>query len=219
MMVLISHTMKFHGVTKFFICSLLGICMSSCKSVIKDPKLYYSYLENPANGLVKEKTVAGIKLKVKYLPLDYLAFNSLDKKKFLTQAAKDSVMKAFDNSLTFILNIGPSQNESFDVTRVGIDNYGEFAERVERMSFQAQEWITIKIGEKIFRPVLARMENLNALEKSRNFIIVFNSKEIMEEEGVNDQMCFIYNDELFDIGTNKFVFQMNDIKTTPELKF
>jgi hypothetical protein len=195
------------------------LCFAACTpSIIKEPKSYMEYLADPSNGLVKERTVAGIKYKVKYLPSEYLVYKTLGSVKF-SKAQRDSVLKQYDNSVSFLLNIGPAENESFDITRVGVADYEEFMERIERMSFESQEWITVRSNNKEYKPGIARMENINALEKSRNIIVVFSTEKNTGNDIRKDDMCFTYNDELFNTGTNKFIFKKSDIEKLPEFEF
>lgn len=192
----------------------------SCRrSSILGRKEYMAYLANPDNGLVKEKTVAGIKYKIKYLPEDYQVFNTLKTSDLQNKHQVDSVRKLYANSVTFLLNIGPAENEEFDITRVGVSNYEEFAERIEQMAFSAQEWISMNVKEKEIRPEIVKLENINAIEKSRNFIVVFSSEKNSDKDLRKEDMCFTYSDEMFDTGVNKFIFKSDDIESIPEVKF
>jgi hypothetical protein len=204
----------------YFLYALLVLIDCACKTkVITDPHAYLQYMTDPEHGLAKEKTVAGLKFKVKYLPADYLAYNIIKEMTGLTAHQKDSVVKLYDNSVTFLMNIGPADNESFDVTRLGINDYNEFAERIEQMAFRAQDWMSIKAGNEEYRPGIARMENINALENSRNFIVVFGSEKNTAKDLRKTDLCFTYTDELFNTGTNKFIFKTADMQALPEFKF
>jgi hypothetical protein len=201
---------------------LIVFSLSACKKTeIADSKEYFSYLANPKNGLVKEKTVAGLTIKVKYIPEDYLVYNmvkDLDLKT-LTPTYKDSIAKSYANSVTYMVSIGPAQNEDFDVTRVGVGSYQEFAERIEQMAFNAQDWFAVTIKDKSHTPVIVRMENINALEKSRNFMVIFNSTKGSENDFRKNDMCLTYDDGLFNTGLNKFIFNATDIQELPKFTF
>jgi hypothetical protein len=205
---------------KYFLQFAFLLILCGCgTNTVSDKKEYLSYLANPENGLIKEKNVAGIKYKLKYLPEDYQVFNTMKVSEKLNERQIDSVRKAYANSVTFLLNIGPDENENFDITRVGISTYEEFADRIEQMAFGAQEWISIKIKDKEYHPDIVKLENINALEKSRNFIVVFSSEKNSEKDLRKNDMCFQYSDEMFDTGVNKFVFRAEDIGSIPEFKF
>jgi len=196
---------------------LLLLAVSCSPTEIKEPKAYMKYLADPDNGLVKEKTVAGVKIKVKYLPSEYMVYKSSDGNS-LSQHAKDSLLKCYENSLTFLLNIGPAENESFDITRVNVSNYQEFAERIEKMAFEMNEWISLNVDGETIHPAITQLEAINTPEKNRNFIVVFSSEKSKKNIKIND-LCFVYNDEMFDIGTNKFIFKAKDLTNIPVFKF
>lgn len=205
---------------KIFTYSFIALGLLSCKqSEIKDPTEFTHYLANKENGLVNEKSIAGVKFKVKYLPYQYQAYLSMNGKETVLQKEKDSVLKAFSTSVAFLLNIGPAENEDFDITKVGVKSYEEFADRIEKMSFEAQDWIMLDIGGKQIKADIVRMENLNALERSRNFLVVFASEFATENDIRTKDLCFIYDDEMFSTGKSKFIFKAEDLKNTPEFKF
>lgn len=208
---------------KFFPCNIIIICLSllfACKPAeIKDSKAYVKYLSEKDNGLVYEKAISGIKYKVKYLPAEYLAYNTLSGIDDISETSKDSVIQAYATSLTFLLNIGPDDKEDFDITKVGISSYEEFASRIETMAFETQEFIKLEANGKTYTPSIVRMENLNALERSRNFVVVFSCEKDPGNELRSSDLCFCYDDEMFNTGVNKFVFKSADLTRIPKFKF
>lgn len=181
-------------------------------------RAYMEYLADPENGLCKEKSIAGLKYKVKYLPGQYLAYNTL-KNTVWDEKQRDSLIKIYSNSLCFLINIGPAEGESFDITRLGVSDYETFAERIEKMAFDAPEWIGLRVNQKIFAPSIVRLENINALERSRNFVVVFANKDGSIGELLNNDLCLSYTDELFHTGINNFLFEAKHFRQLPELKF
>lgn len=205
---------------KYIIGFLFLICLFSCKKQVLDYKEYMKFLANKESGLVKEIATGGIKLKVKYLPLDYLVYNQVKSSDSLaSKEERENIKKTYENSLTFMLTLGPDTNESFSITRVGVTNYQEFAERIETMSFNMSEYISLKIKDKEYKPDLTQMESINSLEQSKNIIVVFKAIDEVGKKITTDDLVFIYNDELFLTGINKFKFKKNDILDLPELKY
>lgn len=198
---------------------LLMVVCCSCNNSISNHKAYMIYMADKGNGLIKDKSIGGIKLRVKYLPVDYLVYNSIENIESARVTMIDSIKKSFNNSITFMLTIGPDENESFDITKVGVSDYKQFAQRVEEMSFNMAEYITLTIKDKEYKPDLAQMENINGPEQSRNIILVFKAKDENNKEVMTDDMYFTFNDELFATGINKFKFQMDDILSVPKLKY
>lgn len=194
--------------------------LQGCRpSEINNAPEYYAYLADPENGLVKEKTVAGVHYRLKYLPKDYLAYNMVGKNGVVSQGMRDSIAGQFDHSLTFLLNIGPAEGEHFDVTRLDVNDYGTFIDRIEKLCFHLQESIRLNVDGEEQAPVIARMENINAQEPGRNFVIVFNTQDKTSVTAENEQMCFIYQDGLFNTGINKFTFNTRDLAKVPSFTF
>ncbi|MDI9341685.1 MAG: hypothetical protein QM534_14030 [Sediminibacterium sp.] len=186
---------------------------------IEDMSAYRKYIFNPEHGLVQTREVSGLVYKVNYLPGAYLAYNTCEGLSGLSGRGKDSIVSSYGQSLTFLLNIGPAKNEDVDITRLGVANYEEFANRLEQMAFKAGDWITLRVGEKEYRPAIVRMENINAQERSRNFMVVFESSEAFKKDLDLGDWTFIYNDALFETGINKFLFRKKDIDALPEFIF
>lgn len=205
-------------VIKYTSLILVILCIGCNPKYMEDPKSYIAFLNDPKNGLVKEKTIAGIKFKLRYIPTGLTAYNQL-KNLQASEMIKDSIKKSYDNSLTFILNIGPADDEKFDITRVDISNYRQFADRIEQLSFQTQEYISLSCGDSLYKPSITKIENINAPENGRNFIVVFDSEKNTAKDLRKHDLCFIYKDEMFSTGVNKFMFTASDINAVPELKF
>ena len=193
--------------------------IASCSNSITDIDNYLKYLSDKENGLVIEKATGGILMRVKYLPTDYLVFNDLKNNENNTLTLKDSIKQSYQNSMTFMLTIGPDRNESFDITKVGVKNYEEFAQRIEEMNFNMTQYVTLKINEKEYTPALTQMESVNGLAQERNILFVFNALDEQGKEILKNDAQFVYNDELFYTGINKFKFKMDKINNVPEFKF
>ena len=199
-----------------FIFGLLAFI--SCNTKTLAYAEYLKYIANEENGLVKEKTVTGVSIKVKYLPADYLVYNALKlEKDSITANEIEHEKKEYSNSITFMLTIGPAKGETFDITRVGLQNYEEFAERIQNLSFNMKEYITLKADTNTYYPQLVQLETINTKELSKNLIVVFNDdngKSLLKQD-----ITFIYNDEMFRTGINKFVFESSDLNAIPKLIF
>lgn len=203
---------------------VLGVSLSALvagcgKAVVSDVNTFKKLIFRPEQGLVKEKQVGGILYKLNFMPASYLAYNSSLQGGATTQADKDSLLAGYAHSLTFLLNIGPAKGQDFDITQLGVANYGEFAEQLEQLAFKAADWITLEANGQVYKPSLVRMENINALEKSRNFMVVFENPAVVGEDLMQFDWTFVYADELFNTGVNKFLFSREAIQKLPEFKF
>ncbi len=171
------------------------------------------YISIPENGLAKEKTVGDITFKLKYLPPDYLIYNQLDLTQTVNRQMIDSLGKRYKSSVTFLLSIGPDERGNFDITKYGINNYEQFAKQLEQLCFSTRDWIIIRDDKgNEFKPSIVHMENINALEKYRNVIVVFDTGNYLA-----DNFSFIFSDELFNTGINKFYFKASDINGIPKI--
>ena len=176
-------------------------------------------MADPENGITKEKVTHGIKLKVKYLPVNYLVYNAVKSNDgAISKVELEKIKRSYANSLTFMLTLGPDDNEAFSITNVGIENYEQFAQRIETMSFNMKEYLALYVNSKKYVPELVQMETINTLEPSKNLIVVFNNLDEKGNDITSNDMTFVFNDELFYTGINKFVFKAKDLKTLPELE-
>jgi hypothetical protein len=190
--------------------------IGACNLPIDDFSQYMKYLANKENGLVKEKSVNGVQIKVKYLPLDYLAYKEYENDKDLKI---EEIKKTYENSLTFMMTIGPAKDKRFDITKVGVSSYEEFALRIEEMNFWMKEYVTLSFEGKEITADLAQMESTYGLEKDRKIIFVFQNKDEQGNSILTQDITFTYKDEIFYTGINKFKFSIDDINDLPEFKF
>lgn len=190
--------------------------IASCNSAIDNFPDYMKYLADKENGLVKEKSTNGVSIKVKYLPVDYLAYKEFKNESGLSI---DSIKKTYENSLTFMMTIGPDKEKSFDITKVGVSSYKEFALRIEEMNFWMKDYVTLTAGGIEYSADLAQMESTYGLEKDRKILFVFQNKDEQGNTLLTDDLTFTYKDEIFFTGINKFKFNIKDINSIPELTF
>lgn len=201
---------------KIAILFVVSLFFWSCNPPIENFSEYMKYLANKENGLVKEKATNGISIKVKYLPIDYLVYKEFSNDNNLNL---EEIKKSYQNSLTFMMTIGPGKEKQFDITKVGIANYKAFALRIEEMNFWMKDYVTIKVGDKIMKAELAQMESTYGLGKDRKIVFVFQNKDEDGNTILVDDVTFIYKDEIFFTGTNNFKFNIDDINSLPEFTF
>lgn len=178
------------------------------------------YLADKNHGIVKEKAVAGVLMQVKYLPIEYLAYKDFSDKNLPHKLEKQELLESYKNTLSFMLTLGPDKDEKFDITRVGVSNYEEFAERVEVMNFQMGNFITLEYEGKKITPKLTLMENSYGLANQRVIVVSFEVENNLSNEFMKKRDCkFIFDDGLFFTGQNKFAFKKDEIAQLPEFEF
>jgi hypothetical protein len=192
------------------------LLMGSCNGPITNFSDYMKYLADTENGLVKEKTANGVSLKMKYLPIDYLAYKEYENDRHLSI---EDLKKSYENSLTFMMTIGPDKGKNFDITKVDVSSYEEFALRIEEMNFLMKDYLTLTVGDKEIYADLAQMESTYGLEKDRKIVLVFQHKDEQGKSILTGDLTVTYKDEIFYTGINKFKFSMADINAIPEFTF
>ena len=102
----------------------------------------------------------------------------------------------------------------------GINNFLEFSKRADQMNFDMAQYITLKTDHHTYSPVLTTIENTYGMSNKRNIIIVVAvADSVAQDLYSSKQWDLVYEDELFNLGTNHFVFDPKDIKNIPELVY
>lgn len=206
-----------HSILLIIVYLLLGC---SGKTPVTSIEEYLAWLNDGKNGLVKVRYINGYELKVKFLPLDYLLYHEVLKDNEPREEKFASLKKKYQNSLTFLMTIGPDQRESkgADITFQGITNYSEFKKRIYDLNFYLENNVNIQMGNSLYKPVLSSMENVHGLKPSRDITFVFTPSLLNESDlFVPEQIDFIFNDELFATGISHFTFKRKDIEKIPQL--
>lgn len=162
---------------------------------------------------IKVKNTKLFKLKLQYLPHDYLVYKELGGLS-VDQKSLDSLRKTYQDSWTFKLTIDPVDITDFDITWMNVANYEEYCDRIYSLAFEIKEMIVLSsAGIKLY-PSLMNFERSYGLKKSRDFILVFERPENFEEK-----MSFSFIDEIFETGISKFGFKKQEIVGFPRLAF
>lgn len=180
---------------------------------------YYEWQEDEANGVHKTKTVGEIAFDMKLLSPGYLTYLELKGEGTATPQLKDSIMKFYENNLTFVLTIGPAEGSNFDITSVGIKDYEEYAERMKQLNFEMTELLELRSDGEKWKPVIVEMENIYGLEFHRKFNIVFSPEEKTDELVKLNKFTVMFDDEIFGTGTSSFGFLKSSLEKTPAIKF
>jgi len=203
----------------------LILVFSSCWSEpnqIDKMHSYLAWINDEANGLVKTRYINGIKLSLKYLSPEYLVYKDFPDITSTSSLKKnDSLIKAFANSLSFMLSIGPDERDEdgVDITHRKISNYKEYAERIHTLNFDMENYFLLKTEDNEFMPVLSSMENTYELTKGRNIILVFapHTEDQTTDFYSSGELDIVYHDELFDTGTSHFVFDRAEISKASQI--
>lgn len=175
---------------------------------------YLAWLNDSENGLMKERIINGLQIKVKYLPPEYLAVTDRSSGK------TDSLKNYYSQSLTFLLSINPDQLNQKDVVYKDVNNYIDYKSRIYQLSFRLDELISVEIEDVRLKPVLTSFENVYGIKQGRDIIVVFTPADDRQSELLaSGNIDFILNDEIFSTGISHFQFLRGDIENAPEIDF
>lgn len=194
------------------------LLLLSCAEKPSNIESYLKWLNKEENGILKSKKINGLIISVKYLPAEYLVYKDMEQE--TGKNIKDSLMKAYSNSKTFLLTIAPDKEkeDQSDVMYKGIKNYKEYQERVMDMNFDMASYVTLKTETGEFKPVLTNLENTYSLSKSRNIILVFVPNQKEDFNKVN-RWDLTYEDPFFEAGIMHFDFKQQDLTNIPAINF
>jgi hypothetical protein len=191
-----------------------SLILAACgKEGPKDLTEYYRWVNDPEHGLIRHHEVNGITLTMKYMPPSYLAHQYVAATPGITQAQKDSVMQSYRNSLCFLLTIGVGDSTGDIMTR-GIGSYEEFSQRAMRLNFEMQNYVTLRAGEKDYRPALAIMENTYGMTPKRDVVLVFADDASLRAA---DTLDVRFNDTIFETGISHYEFLRKDMAEVQDL--
>jgi hypothetical protein len=201
--------------------SVLLLFFSCSGNHPKTAEEYFKFLDSDASGLSKSKYVNGIQLRVKYLPPDYLCNRELGNHTY-SQREKDSLINYYSKSLCFMITLSTDERKAKQgsIMYHNITQYKEYVQRTVAMNFEMQQFIRLKADENEYTPVLSSMDNVYGLEDSRNILLVFVPKT---KEDYNlfkaEKLDFIYDDQLFELGINHFLFERKAFDNLPPFPF
>jgi len=200
----------------FIVLLLISI---GCNKSIRNESDYLKWLDNPSNGLVRTKHVSGFDIKVKFMPPSYLFCHDMSANDLsISQKQKDSLYQIYKHSLTFMMTLGPDKGDSnkMSVMYYGVKAYTDYVKRDLIMNFDFKKYAHIEVAGKEYDPVLSTMENSYELGLSRNVFFVFVPKDTADRTlFISPTIDFTYDDDLFQLGLNHFVFKQEDIQGSP----
>lgn len=200
---------------------LIPILLSCGRNEISSYEEYVKWLNDEENGLVMNKKVDGITIKLKYMPSDYLAYQDLSGEKSINKSAIDSIVSGYQKSLTFLMTLGvDGKMKKGDIMYQDISNYEEYKQKLYAMNFEVEQLTILTLGDKKYKPVLSSLENVYGLTDSRNITLVFVPDTENEKSFyTSDKVLLSYDDEIFNTGINHFTFNREDINNTPTFIF
>src|ERR1051325_2990526 len=182
--------------------TLLNACQ---KTRVQSFGQYCQWINDPAKGVCKEKFINGIQLKLKYMPPAFQVYRELKSMEKYSEEEKNNLTRSYANSLTFVLSLGPDEREksAVDIMYKNLSTYKEYAERVNEINFQMEQFLTLEAGRVEYKPVLTSMDGVQGLSNTKSIMIVFSPKDANDKNLLSaKQFTLTYDDDMFGLGTN-----------------
>lgn len=201
------------------------LMLSACKQYNSVSDIN-EWLNDPDNGCYKTKTISHYKVAVKYLPPTYFVLKqlrSLQEKSDDSdvQTTADSLLKAQQKLLTFILTVGlvdstgnSASTDYNDIMLEGISNKAAFEARVVNMNFLMDQHIDLYIDDKQSSPLFSHVENVYELSNNRNFLVGFPNTG---SEDTDNEYIFLFDDPFFNLGQLQFIFDAKSLHDADNL--
>lgn len=196
--------------------------LQGCSDSISSLEEYNVWVNNPDNGLVKERNINGLSISLKYLPVDrqvYRDASSLE----LSKNDYDSIRSQYENTLTFLMSIDidESTKTTGDIMYYNVQNKQEFIEKALTLNFDMGNYVTISTDDgSTYAPVLSNMENVYSMSTGRKFMFVFVPTEKNDKKlKTSEELIFTYDDNEFDLGKVNFKFDRETLDNIPKLNF
>ncbi len=185
---------------------LLLFC-SACKT-IESTEEFNRWLNNPKNGCVSSKRVAGIELTIKYQPSNYLLLKELDAQELNNKSLSGAASLARNDSIiTFLMTLAPDKpaedKSPGSVMYHGVKSMPEYSDRVLTTNFFMDQHIRLYVDGNEYLPLMAIMDNVYELSDKRQFIVVFSADDILFK---GREYLFVYQDPFFQMGDVQLSF-------------
>jgi hypothetical protein len=203
-----------------FIFSVLII--SSCDRIPEslNGQDYALWLASGDSELAKKQKVNDITVSTRFVPAEYLAY-----KEFISSSDSvsfDSLLNSYKCGLTFQIAIeAPKTSERYrSLNYFNISTPQELADRIQFLSFHADEFISLQHNGVNYSPVLSNFEGFDELGNRLLFTVVFQITEYNcgVVSGDFNDVSLIFDDPYWELGTLNFLFKKKYISTVPKLR-
>lgn len=201
-------------ITYCIILLLATVGLISCTGSKVKPEEFARYMNDPSNGLSKERKVNGITIRVKYLPASLLAYKEFKSLEMQDASLYDSLRTTYISGHNFVMEIIPDSQE--DLMLKDIHSETEYKERVNLMNFNLKEYLELSVNGETIPASIANLENTYGLQNGRKVMVVFPKKSSDKKE--NSDVQFTFQDEIYATGINHFTFSSKDLEAIPDIK-
>ncbi len=180
---------------------------------------YAKWIADPDNGLVKIKTIRNVEIMVQFLPAELLAyreFTSSDSVSF------DLVLNSYKCGLAFQIEVHADKLDAVynNLMGYGVETDSDYQTRARRLSFDINEFIYAEYKNGTYVPVLSQFEGFDPISNKMVFQTVF----LIEDYGCGvpladfQDIILIFDDPYWNLGTNRFLFDNEELSHIPKIK-
>lgn len=187
-----------------------GVKVANISSQELLPKTFVQWIQNPENGLRKEKTIDDMVFSAQYKPYEYIV--CMEER---TEEIEDSILKSKMNELNemqyfdFKMMLKEEQKE---LLKYKITSQDEYDKRVKYFAFQMQQDIQLIEGNDTLSCELFHFERAYDLSPSAVFLLAFPKTTY-----AGDKTLVVY-DRIFNKGYIKFNFNNSQLQNLPKIK-
>ncbi|MGL4599259.1 MAG: hypothetical protein ACRCYO_17185, partial [Bacteroidia bacterium] len=179
----------------------------SCSSKQVDVSSYVEWIDDPAHGLVLQKSIGDIQYSLQYKPLDFVLLQHLQG----AQVDADSLKRlrvSYSGMEYFTFRI--RSQASSDVLGAGLADEAAKNQRLQYFMDGIRQDFLLVCGGDTFPAVLCHYERDYGISPFQTFSLGFETTKLK-----NEDWLFIYQDQAMQTGTVQFRFKADDLNHLP----
>lgn len=197
--------MAFSACNYWIFLTVTALWLSGCRHPVTDTEGYNAWLNEPENGCIQTRRVAGATLTVKYQPDHYIRM------KDSVEGSRPAYRDSLGSTLVFLLSVLPQPNDPRQSLQAASQAEGrDYIEERMTANFFMSEHISAHAMGGLYKPVLAIVENVYELSPAQNFLIIFSDTAFLRMEP-QESFVFLYEDPLGVYGKLQFPFRAADL--------
>jgi hypothetical protein len=192
---------------------LLLVFLAGCqKGKALSPSEYVSWVRDPENGLVAQKTIAGYSFSLHYTPAEYSALLEAPDKTKIAEGAVAQIKKEREAMQYYMLRI---QSEKARDILTSEDAPNELSSRLEYFTGMAQDDIVLVEGADTLSSSLYHFERSYGLDKGNAIVLGFSKTA----QFMNQDKELIYADRVLGTGPIHLTISHAAIQQIPPIRY
>lgn len=187
------------------------LLLTGCSSAVLSPESYMTWMADPKNGLVQEKRFEEVGLRLEYNTPEQLTLQDLG-----PDASMPAIIGAIEEregAHYFNLQFRALKNN--DVLMAGSKDQDDYYKRQYYFGSLVQDDLMLVIGNDTLPCALTHFERTYGAAPFNNLLVSFIDGQ---QDTLDQDIRFIYNDRAFGLGPVEFTFRKEDLLDIPDLK-